>query len=442
MNQRVKKILSALVPEFLRTFISKKIKIYILRHSGAQTLLIIFLVLQTALHAQKISLGIDVLQKNNFSLLAGKRVGLITNHTGVNSKLQSTVDLFKRANNFKLISVFSPEHGLKGMIGAGQLYDDYIDTSTGIKYYSLYGKTQKPTTEMLDGIDLLVYDIQDIGVRSYTYISTLGLAMEAAAENKIEFVVLDRPNPLGGLRIEGNVVEDDFVSFVSRYKIPYVYGLTCGELAVLINSKRAIGNKIKCILKVVKMEGWNRNMKFSDTGLIWVPTSPNVPYHETPSYIAGTGILGELVVFGIGITYTLPFQTFAAEWINADTLSARMNSLNLPGVLFRPLSYKPLYGDWKDKILNGVQIHITDYERVNLLELQFYFLQEHNQLYPDKNPFTLATADRLKMFDLVLGTDRVRKKFSKHFRVKNIHKFLRKDLDWFRKLAKRYHLYN
>ena len=442
MNQRVKKILSALVPEFLRTFISKKIKIYIFRHSGAQTLLIIFLVLQTALYAQKISLGIDVLQKNNFSVLAGKRVGLITNHTGVNSKLQSTVDLFKQANNFKLISVFSPEHGLKGMIGAGQLYDDYTDTSTGIKYYSLYGKTQKPTTEMLDGIDLLVYDIQDIGVRSYTYISTLGLAMEAAAENKIEFVVLDRPNPLGGLRIEGNVVEDDFVSFVSRYKIPYVYGLTCGELAALINSKRAIGNKIKCMLKVVKMEGWNRNMKFSDTGLIWVPTSPNVPYHETPSYLVGTGILGELVVFGIGITYTLPFQTFAAEWINADTLSARMNSLNLPGVLFRPLSYKVLYGDWKDKILNGVQIHITDYEKVNLLELQFYFLQVHNQLYPDKDPFTLATADRLKMFDLVLGTDKVRNKFSKHFRVEDIHKFLRKDLDWFRKLAKRYYLYN
>ena len=155
---------------------------------------------------------------------------------------------------------------------------------------------------MLEGIDALVYDIQDIGVRSYTYISTLGLAMEAAAENKIQFIVLDRPNPLGGLRIEGNIVEDDFRSFVGNYAIPYVYGLTCGELANLINTKAALGNKIKCKLKVVKMEDWNRNMLFKDTGLIWVPTSPNVPYMETPSYLVASGVLGELVVFGIGIT--------------------------------------------------------------------------------------------------------------------------------------------
>ncbi len=392
--------------------------------------------------AQKVLLGIDVLQKNNFSLLTGKRVGLITNHTGLNSKLQSTLDLFKQAANFRLTAVYSPEHGLKGMIDAGQLYDDYTDTLTGISYYSLYGKTHKPTNEMLEGIDVLVYDIQDIGVRSYTYISTLGFAMEAAAENKIDFIVLDRPNPLGGLRIEGNVVEDDFVSFVSRFKIPYVYGLTCGELATLINSKSAIGNKVKCKLKVVKMEGWKRTMRFGDTGLIWVPTSPNVPYQETPSYLVSTGVLGELVVFGIGITYTLPFQTFAAEWIDADTLSSRMSALKLSGVLFRPISYKPLYGDWKDKILNGVQLHITDFEKINLLELQFYFLQVHNRLYPGKDPLTLTNAGRLKMFDKVLGTDKVRKKFSKHFSVEDIHKFLNKDLDWFRKLSKRYYLYN
>jgi len=433
MNKRVKKLLSALVP---------KQSIKILRHLGTQALLIIFLVLQTALHAQNISLGIDVLQKNNFSLLTGKRVGLITNQTGVNSKLQSTLDLFKQASNFKLTAVYSPEHGLKGMIGAGQLYDDYTDTLTGIKYYSLYGKTQKPTKEMLEGIDVLVYDIQDIGVRSYTYISTLGFAMEAAAENNVEFIVLDRPNPLGGLRIEGNIVEDDFVSFVSSYKIPYVYGLTCGELATLINSKRAIGNKVKCLLKVVKMDGWKRTMKFSDTGLIWVPTSPNVPSSETPFYLVGTGVLGELVVIGIGITYTLPFQTYAAEWIDADTLAAKMNSLKLPGVLFRPISYKVLYGDWKDKILNGVQIHITDFEKVNLLELQFYFLQVHHELYPNMNPFTLANNGRIKMFDKVMGTDKVRKKFLKHFQVDDIKKFLRKDLDWFKKLSKRYYLYN
>ncbi|MFA5804235.1 MAG: DUF1343 domain-containing protein [Melioribacteraceae bacterium] len=442
MRTLVPKFLSALVPEQIKNCLLRHLGTQGLRNLKAQALLIFFLVLQTTIHAQNISLGIDVLQKNNFSLLAGKRVGLITNHTGVNSKLESTLDLFKHADNFRLTTVFSPEHGLKGLVAAGQSYESYSDSLTGIKYYSLYGKTAKPTKEMLEGIDVLVYDIQDIGVRSYTYISTLGLAMEAAAENKIQLIVLDRPNPLGGLRIEGNVVEDDFRSFVSAYAIPYVYGLTCGELANLINTKSAIGNKVKCKLKVVKMEGWKRNMLFKDTELIWVPTSPNVPYMETPSYLVASGVLGELVVFGIGITYTLPFQTFAAEWIDADTLALKMNALNLPGVLFRPISYKVLYGDWKDQILNGVQIHITDFEKVHLLELQFYFLQVNQQLYPDNDPLTIATESRLKMFDKVLGTDKVRKKFLKHFLVKDIHKFLNKDIDWFRRLSKRYYLYN
>ena len=428
--------------KLLSDLVQKKIRSYTLRRLCTQSLFFLILFSASSVQSQKVSLGIDVLQKNNFSILEGMRVGLITNQTGVNSKLQSTVDLFKQANNFKLVAVYSPEHGLKGTVGSGQSFDSFTDTATGIKYFSLYGKSQKPTKEMLAGIDVLVYDIQDIGVRSYTYISTLGLAMEAAAENKIQFIVLDRPNPLGGLRIEGNVVEDDFVSFVSKYKIPYVYGLTCGELANLINSKSAIGNKVKCNLKVVKMEGWKRSMKFSDTGLIWVPTSPNVPYQETPSYLVSTGVLGELVVFGIGITYTLPFQTFAAEWIDADTLARKMNDLNLPGVLFRPLSYKVLYGDWKDKILNGLQIYITDFDKVNLLELQFYFLQVHHNLYPQINPFTLATTTRMKMFDLVMGTDKVRTKFSKRFRVEDIKKFLRKDIDWFKKLSRRYYLYN
>ncbi len=389
----------------------------------------------------KVSLGIDVLQKENFALLSGKRVGLITNHTGVNSKLQSTHYLFKQATNFKLVAVFSPEHGLKGYVGAGQAVEDFIDTTSGIKYFSLYGKTQKPTKEMLNGIDVLVYDIQDIGCRSYTYISTLGLAMEAAGENNIEFIILDRPNPLGGLRIEGNVVEENFKSFIGKYEIPYVYGLTCGELALLINSKKTIGNKVKCKLKIVKMKGWHRWMKFSDTGLIWIPTSPNVPYQETPFYLVGTGILGELVTIGIGITYTIPFQTFAAEWIDADTLAKRMNALKLPGVIFSPISYKPLYGIWQDKILNGVQIHITNFDKMSLMRLQFYFLQVHKELYPDKNIFEMSTPARIQMFDRALGTDQIRKMFSERYRVEDINKLLDKDIRWFRKLSKKFYLY-
>jgi uncharacterized protein YbbC (DUF1343 family) len=395
----------------------------------------------SSLYAQKVSLGIDVLQRENFAILAGRKVGLITNQSGVNSRLELTLDIFKHARNFKLTAVFSPEHGLKGLIGSGQSYENEFDSSSGIKYYSLYGKTQKPTPNMLNGIDVLVYDIQDIGCRSYTYISTLGLSMEAAAENNVDFVILDRPNPLGGLKIEGNLVEDDFVSFVSKYKIPYVYGLTCGELARLLNEEKMLEGGVKCNLNVVMMDGWTRQMKYRDTGLIWVPSSPNIPYPETPFYLVGSGILGELVVIGIGITYTLPFQTFAAEWINSDTLAAYMNKLNLEGVIFRPISYKPLYGTWEDKILNGVQIHITDFDKINLMELQFYFLQVLRELYPHTNVFALATTLRMKMFDNVLGTDNIRKKFVKRFRVEDIHEYLNKDVNRFRELSRKYLLY-
>jgi len=404
-------------------------------------LLLFFLIAAVPAEAQKVLTGIDLLERDNFALLSGRRIGLITNHTGVNSRLETTLDLFKGAKNFRLTAVFSPEHGLKGNFGSGQLYGDSQDSAAGIKYYSLYGKTQKPTPQMLEGLDLLVYDIQDIGVRSYTYISTMGLAMEAAAENNVEFVVLDRPNPLGGLRIEGNIVEDNFISFVGRYKIPYVYGLTCGELARLLNGERMLNGEVKCKLTVVKMEGWNRFMKFRDTGLIWVPTSPNVPEPETPFYLVGTGILGELAVVGIGITYTLPFETFAAEWINADTLSRHMNNLRLPGVQFRPITYMPLYGQWEDKTLNGVQIHITDFDKVNLMLIQFYFIQVEYSLYPDRNPFDFATTARINMFDKVCGTDQIRLKLIQRFKVSDIEGYLNKDIEKFREISIKYYLY-
>lgn len=390
----------------------------------------------------KVLLGIDVLQKDNFSLLSGKRIGLITNQTGVNSKLESTLDLFKNANNFDLVAVFSPEHGLKGHFGAGEKFDDKLDSTNGITYYSLYGKTRKPTKEMLQSVDALVYDIQDIGCRSYTYISTMGLAMEAAAENNIEFIVLDRPNPLGGKRVEGNLVEDGFESFVSKFRIPYVYGLTCGELARFLNEEGMLSNGVRCKLNIVKMDGWNRNMKFEDTGLIWVPTSSHVPYPEIPFYLVGTGVLGELVTIAIGISYTLPFQTFAAEWINADTLASKMNALNLPGVIFRPIVFKTNYGLWLDKILSGVQIHISDYDKAELLPLQFYFMQVNNELYPDKNIFAMSDSSRIKMFDKVMGTDKIRNLFSKRFRFEDIQDILKRDVDSFKSLSKKYYLYD
>ena len=307
--------------------------------------------------------------------------------------------------------------------------------------FSLYGETRKPSKEMLRGIDILVYDIQDIGSRSYTYISTLGLAIEAAAENNIPFVVLDRPNPLGGIRMEGPLVEPGFVSFVSQYSVPYIHGLTVGELAGYLNEEGLLRNGIKCRLEVIKMKGWKREMIFEETGLPWVPSSPHMPHAQTALFYPATGILGELYTVSIGVGYTLPFQLFAAEWINADSLAASLNSLSLPGVKFRPVHFKPYYSVSQGKMIHGVQIHLTDPEIAPLTLLQFYFLQEAHKLWPDKDAFSLCDPSRLEMFDKVCGTDKVRTEFLKTWQVRSILDLWNKDIPAFRKKAERYFLY-
>ncbi len=385
--------------------------------------------------------GIEVLRDNNFKILQGKNVGLITNPTGVDSKLKSTVDILFEAKNVKLVALFGPEHGVRGDFAAGDYVGNYTDSQTKLPVYSLYGKTRKPSAEILKGIDVLVYDIQDIGCRSYTYISTMGLAMQAAAENNINFVVLDRPNPLGGLKIEGNIVEDGYQSFVSQFKIPYVYGLTCGELAKLLNSEGMLGNGLKCNLTVVPMENWKREMTFLDTNLPWVPTSPHIPNNESALFYVSTGILGELGVVSEGVGYTLPFQVLAAEWIDPNLMTNKMNSLNLDGVLFRPITFKPFYGRDNGNELHGVQIYFTDYSKVNLMSIQFLFLQVNNELYPDKNPFKLCDESRLKMFDKVCGTSKIRDLFSEGMNYKSIEDYLNKDIDAFKTLSQKYYLY-
>lgn len=389
----------------------------------------------------KVQLGIDVLRENNFNLLRGKKVGLITNPTGVDSKLKTTVDILFDAKDVKLVALFGPEHGVRGNFAAGDKVETMLDSATNVPMYSLYGKTRKPDSDMLRGIDVLVYDIQDIGCRSYTYISTMGLAMEAAAENNIAFVVLDRPNPLGGMKVEGNIVESGFTSFVSQFPIPYVYGLTCGELATVLNEEGMLKDGKKCKLTVVPMKGWKRSMSFEETGLQWVPTSPHIPEASSPKYYVATGMLGELGVISEGVGYTFPFHTFAAEWIDAELLADKLNALRLNGVLFRPLTFKPFYGKYKDKSLNGVQIHITDYASLHLMSLQFIFMQVHNVLYPDRNPFTLAESSRLTMFDKVSGSDQVRKLFTQRMEFYDIRSYLQKDEEGFRTKSGKYLLY-
>jgi uncharacterized protein YbbC (DUF1343 family) len=385
--------------------------------------------------------GLETLINSKFEGLKGKKVGLITNPTGVDHNLRSTIDILFGVKEISLVALFSPEHGVRGDFAAGEQVGTVVDPVTNLPVYSLYGKTRKPSAEMLKGIDILVYDVQDIGSRSYTYISTLGLAMEAAAETNVPFTVLDRPNPLGGIRMEGPVTLPEFTSFVSQFAIPYLYGMTVGELAIFLNEEGLLKNGIKCNLNVIKMKGWKRTMNFNDTGLPWVPSSPHIPELQSTLFYPATGIIGELYVASIGVGYTLPFQLFAAEWINADSLCRNLNALNLPGIIFRPVHYKPYYSVSQGKIVHGVQIHLIDPGKAPLTLIQFYLLQEAHKLWPEKNIFDMCEKSRLNMFDKVCGTDKVRMEFTRTFSVNSILELWTKDIPAFRKKAEKYFLY-
>lgn len=395
----------------------------------------------TASFAQKIKIktGIEVLKETDFKVLQGKRVGLITNPTGVDNRLKSTIDILHEAQDVHLVALYGPEHGVRGDVYAGDKVDTFTDPNTGVPVYSLYGSTRKPTPEMLEGVDALVYDIQDIGCRSYTYISTMYLGMQAAVENDIEFIVLDRPNPLGGLKVEGCLVEEGFFSFVSQLKVPYVYGLTCGELAMLINSE-FMGDR-PCKLTVVKMKKWRRKMTFDDTGLPWVPASPHIPFAHSAYFYPVSGILGELGYMSIGVGYTLPFEIFAAEWIDAEQFAKALNVKQLPGIVFRPIHLKPYYSVGQGKNLHGVQVYLRDFDKARLSDVQFHVMEVAAQLYPDKKVFDHADENRFGMFDKVCGTDFIRKEFSKNHRFADIQSYWTKDEESFGKLAKKYHLY-
>ena len=398
-----------------------------------------------ALHSQVLT-GIDVLESNGFEQLKGKKVGLVTNPTGVNKNLVSTVDILFASEEVELVGLFGPEHGVRGDVHAGDKVAGGVDAKTGVPIHSLYGKTRKPSKESLEGIDAFVYDIQDNGCRSYTYISTMGKIMETAAENDLEVIVLDRPNPLSGLKVEGAIVEsDDYVSFVSQFKIPYLYGLTCGELAILLNEegmiKDAEGNSVKCKLTVVPMKGWKRKMFFEETGLPWVLPSPHQPHPLSAYLYPSTGILGELYTFSIGVGYTMPFELIATDGISADLLAETLNSRNIPGVKFRPINIKPFYSVGKGSDLQGVQIFLTDKKAAHLSAIQFQVLESIAALYPEKAIFKLAPEDRYRMFDLVMGSNFYRETFARTHKWDDIKDRWNVGLDEFVELSSKYYLY-
>jgi uncharacterized protein YbbC (DUF1343 family) len=334
-----------------------------------------------------VQLGVDVFfSEGRFEELKGKRVGLVTNHTGVNGEMRSTIDLF--IEKTKLVALFAPEHGLNGEAYAFEEVDE-MKGPGGIPVYSLHGKTRRPTERMLQGIDVLVYDIQDIGCRSYTYTTTLCYVMEEAAKKGIPLIVLDRPNPINGLVVDGPMLGEKWRSYIGYLNVPYCHGMTIGELARFFNDKYQIG----CKLKVIEMKGWKRWMSYADTGLTWIPTSPYIPESDTPQFYASTGLIGELSVVNIGVGYTLPFKVIGAPWIKAKRLADTLNEQKLPGVRFLAFHYRPFYGVYKGKDCQGVMIMVTDAKTYRPVSTQYMMLGILKNLYPKQVMAKLGTLE-------------------------------------------------
>ena len=301
----------------------------------------------------KVLTGIDVLERDNFKQLAGMRVGLVTNHTGRDREGRQTIDVLNKAPGVKLVALFSPEHGIRGLVD--DKVADSKDEATGLPIYSLYGESRRPKPEQLKDLDAFVYDIQDVGARFYTYISTLGYVMEEAAKVKLPVFVLDRPNPIGGLDVEGPIADSDKLSFISYHTIPTRHGLTIGELAQLFNLQLNIGAD----LRVIKMEGWRRWMWFDETNLTWINPSPNMRSLTEATLYPGVGLL-ETTNVSVGRGTDTPFEVVGAPWIQADQLAEYLNRRGLPGVRFVPLRFTPNASVFKDQQCEGVNIIITD----------------------------------------------------------------------------------
>ncbi len=378
--------------------------------------------------------GIDVLIEKQLHLIHGKKVGLITNPTGITRQFKSTIDALNEIPGVRLVALFGPEHGVRGDIPGGERVATYTDKKTGITVYSLYGETYKPTPEMLKNVDILLYDIQDIGSRAYTYIYTMAYAMEAARDARIPFIVLDRPNPLGGNRVEGNVLDPKFKSFIGLYPIPYIYGMTVGELAQLFN--REFG--INCNLTVVPLEGWTRDMTYVDSGLLWVPTSPHVPHAETAYLVAAIGCIGELGTISEGVGTPSPFEFIGAPWMDGERLANELNSRKLPGVYFRPTSFRPFYLRFIKEQCGGVQIHILDKATFQPAAVQVHILTTIQKLYPDKGIFDTP---RISSFDRAFGTDEVRKAVIRGDSAEKIIASWQEQLEKFKSVREKYLIY-
>src|SRR5882757_5495392 len=326
-------------------------------------------------HAARVQTGLDVLEAQKFAPLRGKHVGLITNHTGVDSQGRSTVDVLSHAGGFQLVALFSPEHGLAGR--KDENVPSTKDPSTGLPVYSLYGETRRPTEEMLKGIDALVFDVQDAGVRFYTYTATMGYCMEEAAKHNIAFFVLDRPNPMGGEIVEGPMLDPDKTAFVAYFPLPVRYGLTIGELAQFFNSENHIGAD----LHVITMRNWHRNYFFESTGIKWIPPSPNLRTIKGSIVYPGIEILQSAGI-SVGRGTQTPFEQFGAPWLNGDEVAEALNERHLPGLHFAPKPFIPIGDLYSGQRCGGVGIRITDRFSVRSMRTGLEIAAILQKLYP------------------------------------------------------------
>lgn len=365
--------------------------------------------------------------------LKGKRVGLLTNPTGVDHNLVSSIDILYKETN--LVKLFSPEHGIRGDIQAGEKVSDYVDEKTGLTVCTLYGDKKIPTEEMLSDIDVFVFDIQDVGSRLYTYIYSMSYVMQACGKYGKSVVVMDRPNPVGGIKVEGGYIEPECLSFVGLHPIPYRYGLTIGETARLFQGEFGV----ECDLTVIPMEGWSRDMYYDQTGLPWIMPSPNMPTLDTAIVYDAT-CLYEGTNISEGRGTTKPFELVGAPFIKADALADAMNKLNLPGVIFRPAHFTPTFSKHEGKLCGGVQLHITDRDIFEPVKTGLFLLKEVKTQSGENFEYLPPLSEKIHpMIDLNTGSDYIRT--HDDFEPLEIYSKWQREALEFSKRKEKYHLY-
>jgi uncharacterized protein YbbC (DUF1343 family) len=400
--------------------------------------------------------GVEVFLETRTGEIKGRKVGLITNPTGVDSRLESVIDRLRSSAEVDLVALYGPEHGIRGNAQAGEYVPFYFDEKYGLPVFSLYGQSSRPVPGMLknideymrsfdttgigkipDGamirdVDVLIFDLQDIGTRVYTYVATMVFAMQAAAESGIDFIVLDRPNPINGEVLEGPVLEyPNFSSFVGLYPIPERHGMTVGELALMFNDKFL---EKKANLTVVPMEGWNRKMWFDQTALPWVIPSPNMPSLDTATVYPGQ-VLFEGMNISEGRGTTRPFELFGAPWIDGYELARKLNGLRLAGVKFREAWFTPTFSKFTGELCGGAQVHVTDRNLYRPFETALHIIRTLLDMYPDQFEF------HAEYFDKVAGTAKIRKALEAGQGVKEIVAAYEKDLIAFAETRRPYLLY-